>query len=95
MGFDFDRYGIGVQDIQAEVKQAGQEERSDQLSEGLKAILSTSDMLRKLKANEIKFSEPVLTQADNPVIFPHTINVIQGQTGVHKADSQKLFARHS
>jgi len=38
-----------------------------------------------LKANEIHFSEPVLKQGENAVIFPHTINVIQGQAGVHKS----------
>ncbi|GAA4440240.1 hypothetical protein GCM10023091_23600 [Ravibacter arvi] len=86
MNIEFNRHGISVQDIQAEAnRQASEEEKSDRLSDGLKAILTTSEKLRELKENEIEFSEPVLMQGDNPVIFPHTINVIQGQAGVHKS----------
>ena len=55
------------------------------LSPNLKLILTTKDKLKELKAKDIKFSEPVLKQGDNAVIFPHTINVIQGQAGVHKS----------
>lgn len=51
----------------------------------LKKIQATHEKLKELKAKEIKFSSPILTQNENPVIFPHTINVIQGQAGVHKS----------
>ncbi|MGB0431583.1 MAG: hypothetical protein ACPGLV_14000 [Bacteroidia bacterium] len=51
----------------------------------LKKIQATHEKLKELKAKEIKFSSPILTQNANPVIFPHTINVIQGQAGVHKS----------
>jgi hypothetical protein len=61
------------------------EERADQFSTNLKTVLATRQKLRELKASEIRFSEPVLKQGDNSVIFPHTINVIQGQAGVHKS----------
>jgi hypothetical protein len=54
-------------------------------ADNLKTILSTSEKLRELKATEIQFSKPVLKQGENAVIFPHTINVIQGQAGVHKS----------
>ncbi|MBI0401361.1 hypothetical protein [Cyclobacterium marinum] len=54
-------------------------------SDNLKTVLDTREKLKKLKATEIHFSEPVLTQGENAVIFPHTINVIQGQAGVHKS----------
>jgi hypothetical protein len=55
------------------------------ISEDLKTVLATHDVLKKLKSADIQFSNPVLTHADNPVIYPHTINVIQGQAGVHKS----------
>lgn len=54
-------------------------------SDNLKTVLQTREKLKELKATEIRFSEPVLKQGDNAVIFPHTINVIQGQAGVHKS----------
>ncbi len=55
------------------------------ISDNLQIVLNTYSKLRELKANEIRFSEPVLKQGENAVIFPHTINVIQGQAGVHKS----------
>lgn len=55
------------------------------LSENLKKVLATHEKLKEVKAGEIRFSEPVLQQGENAVIFPHTINVIQGQAGVHKS----------
>lgn len=55
------------------------------ISENLATVLKTQKKLKEIKASEIKFSEPVLKQGENAVIFPHTINVIQGQAGVHKS----------
>jgi hypothetical protein len=55
------------------------------ISDNLKTVLATREKLKGIKATEIKFSEPVLRQGENAVIFPHTINVIQGQAGVHKS----------
>ncbi len=55
------------------------------VSENLKKVLATQDQLRKLVATDIIFSKPILEQSGNAVIFPHTINVIQGQAGVHKS----------
>jgi hypothetical protein len=57
----------------------------DEISDNLKTILTTHNKLRELKASDIIFSDPVLKQGENAVIFPHTINVIQGQAGVHKS----------
>lgn len=53
--------------------------------DNLSTILATREKLKLIKATDIKFSEPVLRQGGNAVIFPHTINVIQGQAGVHKS----------
>jgi hypothetical protein len=55
------------------------------LSKNLQIVLKTKEDLKAIKSSQIKFSDPVIKQAENPVIFPHTINVIQGQAGVHKS----------
>lgn len=55
------------------------------ISDNLKIILETKEKIKNIKGTEIRFSEPVLKQGENAVIFPHTINVIQGQAGVHKS----------
>lgn len=54
-------------------------------SKNLNIVLESNKKLKLIKSKEIKFSEPVLKQGENAVIFPHTINVIQGQAGVHKS----------
>ncbi|MFT5725354.1 MAG: hypothetical protein ACI9JN_002479 [Bacteroidia bacterium] len=54
-------------------------------SSNLRLVLETRKKLKEKKATEIKFSKPVLKHGENAVIFPHTINVIQGQAGVHKS----------
>lgn len=54
-------------------------------SKFLEKILETSEILKKYKSQKILFSEPILTQDNNAILFPHTINVIQGQAGVHKS----------
>jgi hypothetical protein len=79
--FEFDQYSIGVEDIEQLQKQGNEAS----ISSNLKTILATREKLKEIKASEIRFSEPVLKQGENAVIFPHTINVIQGQAGVHKS----------
>jgi hypothetical protein len=83
--FDFDQFGIGKADIEAEARRLEQEANESDISDNLKMVLATSEKLKTTKAREIRFSDPVLKQGDNAVIFPHTINVIQGQAGVHKS----------
>ena len=56
-----------------------------EISGNLKIILDTRQKLKELKATDIKFSDPILKQGENAVIFPRTINVIQGQNGTHKS----------
>lgn len=51
----------------------------------LERILQTQRELKAAKAQKIIFSFPILTQNGNPFIYPYTINVIQGQNGVHKS----------
>ena len=83
--FEFDKYGIGVEDIKTEAEQLLKQGNEASISTNLKTVLATREKLKEIKASEIKFSEPVLKQGENAVIFPHTINVIQGQAGVHKS----------
>jgi len=59
--------------------------KTNEPSANLKTVLDTSAKLREAKSKEIQFSAPILIQNGNAVIFPHTINVIQGQAGVHKS----------
>jgi hypothetical protein len=56
-----------------------------EISDNLKMVLRSQQQIKEIKATEIKFTRPILKQGDNAVIFPHTINVIQGQAGVHKS----------
>lgn len=76
---------IGINDIVAEADHLIKQGNEASISDNLKTVLATREKLREIKASEIKFSEPVLKQGENAVIFPHTINVIQGQAGVHKS----------
>jgi hypothetical protein len=54
-------------------------------SESLTKIMLTSEKIKKIKERDIRFADPILRQNANAIIFPHTINVIQGQAGVHKS----------
>ena len=83
--FEFDKYSIGVEDIKTEAEQLLKQGNEASISDNLKTVLATREKLKEIKASEIRFSEPVLKQGENAVIFPHTINVIQGQAGVHKS----------
>ena len=59
--------------------------KENAISENLKIVLRTQERIKNIKGSEIQFSKPVMQQGENAVIFPHTINVIQGQAGVHKS----------
>lgn len=56
-----------------------------QTAQNLDKILKSQEVIRLAKSKPITFSDPVLWQKENPVIFPKTINVIQGKAGVHKS----------
>jgi hypothetical protein len=83
--FEFEKYGIGIEDIKIEAEQLLKQGNEACISTNLKTVLATREKLKEIKASEIRFSQPVLKQGENAVIFPHTINVIQGQAGVHKS----------
>ncbi|MBK8366271.1 MAG: hypothetical protein IPL10_02350 [Bacteroidetes bacterium] len=54
-------------------------------SKHLKKVIMTAEKIKSLKEREIVFANPLLLQNGKAVIFPNTINVIQGQAGVHKS----------
>lgn len=58
---------------------------SSDASSNLQILLATREKLRIKKAQDISFSGPILRQGENAIIYPRTITVIQGQTGVHKS----------
>ncbi len=74
---------ISKEDFKDEVNSLTSE--NEELSAQLKLVLATSELLRQRKEKDIRFAEPILTQNGNPVFFPNTINLIQGQAGVHKS----------
>jgi len=75
--------GITSEGIQREVERLAN--IFNKPSDLLNKVIKTADKIKKIKEREIRFSDPILRQNDNAIIFPHTINVIQGQAGVHKS----------
>jgi len=53
--------------------------------ETIEMILKTKAKLTARKSSNIKFADPIIKHNENAVFFPYTINVIQGQNGVHKS----------
>ncbi|AUP81222.1 toprim domain-containing protein [Flavivirga eckloniae] len=51
----------------------------------LSKILETQKELSKIKSKKIIQSKPILFQLGKEIIFPNTINIIQGKAGVHKS----------
>ncbi|PVY43265.1 hypothetical protein [Pontibacter virosus] len=99
--FNFDTVGITLDEIKQEATQAKskpkprqdqqKESEEDIIKKHLGTVLATQAKLKELKAQDIKFSDPVLQQNGNAVIFPHTINVIQGPAGSHKSRLAEAF----
>ncbi|MEO1384535.1 MAG: hypothetical protein AAFV78_15020, partial [Bacteroidota bacterium] len=66
-----------------------------------KPLAQEKDFLVKMRQREeeikarmkqpIEFSQPILWWQESPMIFPYTINLIQGQTGSHKSRLAELF----
>jgi hypothetical protein len=57
----------------------------------LDKLIKTKNLLRERKSKSITFSKPIVLRDDIPIIFPNTINLIQGQAGVHKSRFGELF----
>jgi hypothetical protein len=54
-------------------------------TKNIQRLLEIQADLKSRMADSISFSKPILNHGDNAIIFPNTINVIQGQAGVHKS----------
>ena len=75
--------GITTEGLQKEVERVTN--TLNKPSDYLNKIIMTAERIKKIKERDIQFSDPILRQNGNSIIFPHTINVIQGQAGVHKS----------
>ena len=60
-------------------------------SAGLSALLADEQLLRVASAQPVTFRPALFWHDDEPVIWPRTVNLIQGQTGVHKSRVAELF----
>jgi hypothetical protein len=58
----------------------------------LQLLLATREELRERATGDITCSIPMLTQDGEGIVWPYTINLIQGQTGTHKSRVAELFA---
>ena len=54
-------------------------------TKNIQRLLEIQADLKNRMADSISFSKPILKHGDSAIIFPNTINVIQGQAGVHKS----------
>ena len=61
------------------------------IQNNLEVILQTRARLRQRKSEEITFSKPIISWNDLSIIFPNTINLIQGQAGSHKSRIAELL----
>lgn len=75
--------GITPEGLYSEMEQLTK--KINKPSESLTKIMLTTEKIKKIKERDIRFADPILRQNGNAIIFPHTINVIQGQAGVHKS----------
>ncbi len=75
--------GITPEGLNSEMEQLTK--KINKPSESLRKIMFTTEKIKKIKERDIRFADPILRQNANAIIFPHTINVIQGQAGVHKS----------
>jgi len=54
-------------------------------SQALAALLADEQLLRVASTSPVTFRPALFWHDDEPVIWPRTVNLIQGQTGVHKS----------
>jgi len=77
---DYIKLGLKFKDITKENFKQKIDPKSD-----LFKILKSKRILRQNKSKDIKFSQPIINRHDIPLIYPNTINVIQGKSGTHKS----------
>ena len=57
----------------------------------LEKILASREKIRKLSCETVTFSPPIRSFNDVGIIYPNTINIIQGKKGVHKSRLPEVF----
>ncbi len=57
----------------------------------LAKVLATQKRLTTNSCQAIAFSLPIITYQDTGIIYPNTINIIQGKKGVHKSRLTEIF----
>lgn len=82
---------IATEDIVTEVIQKIQKDKKPKQSKNLQIILASAEKIKKAMSTNIKFSEAIIKQGENAVIFPNSISVIQGQAGSHKSRLSEIF----
>lgn len=63
----------------------GEEKKETSYSDNYSKILASRIKLRAQIKQKIKFSPPLLLRDEMGVVYPNTINVVQGKSGVHKS----------
>ena len=58
---------------------------------GLAELLRDEQLLRTASTQFVTFQPALFWHDDEPVIWPRTVNIVQGQTGVHKSRVAELF----
>lgn len=58
----------------------------------LQVLFERSQEIRKVKDQEINFQSPLMSLAGVGLIYPGTINIIQGKSGVHKSHLAQFFS---
>lgn len=79
------RKHLGDQEEKINSLGADKVEEKSMFSPNLQKIFSSQQRLREAKSKKIEFTKPIISRGDDPIIFPNTINVIQGKAGVHKS----------
>lgn len=68
-----------------EAQNGSPEEKQLTKDEKLNQLLETRSKIAEVMKGPITFSKPILSHNQKQVIYPKTINVIQGKAGVHKS----------
>lgn len=66
-------------------------EKENPTTSHINRLLATRQVLRTRVECAVACPEPILTQDGQGIIWPHTINLIQGQTGTHKSRVTELI----
>lgn len=85
---DFFRLGFNLRDKDIVMEHPKLEAPKGQY---INLLLKTQEELTKSKAQNITKPSPLLTFNENGIIFPRTINIIQGKAGVHKSRLAETF----